>query len=153
MIYCVTLPLTRYGFVSEGEKIGLFYSYPDRHLFNLITRCSRIPFMYEQGSSVPMLERIGIINGIEAFEQSLKPLRRLLEDKDPLEMAEILVRQDLDHLPLAEYWQGQDNLKFILQARAYQWLRYQGSGNTIRMAPRKLDEIKEAMVSAANTYV
>lgn len=150
MIYCVTQPLKNYGAEIEGERVGLFYSY-DPLLFNLITRASRVPFMYEQGSGVPVIDRLAEINGIEAFENSIEFLKPLLYES-PMEMMETLCANDLDYLPLAGYWQGQNNLKFILQARAYQWLRYQSSGNVLRMTPRQLDEVQEAVIEAANTY-
>jgi hypothetical protein len=154
MIYCVTQPLTSYGFVSEDGPVGIYYTYPDPLLFNLITRCSRVPFMYEQGSKVPMLERLGAINGIEAFEKTLKnkDIKTMLELMDPLEFSTVVCGLNLEHLSLSKYWQGQDSLKFIIQARAYQWSRYCSEGKIHRLAPRKLDETQEAIVAAANIY-
>ena len=154
MIYCVTQPLAKYGHVTDdGIEVGLCYSYHGK-LLNLVTRASLVPFQYEQGSLVPLLSRLGAIDGIEAFEKSLDisvggHKLRILLNSDPLTCMEFLCKQSLGHLPLAGYWKGQDALKFVLQARAYQWAKRKQEGNVYRLHPKKLDEVQEEIIKAA----
>jgi len=145
MVYCVSQPLKKYGVVVKGQKFGLVHSY-EPLLFNLITRCSRVPFMWEQGSRVPVMERLGTVDGIELFQQALKQ-RGMKEQlkKNPTEFWGWVTQEGC--LPLEDYWESKEALQFIIQARQYQFEKWSG-----RISPLKLDEVKEAVLDAANIY-
>jgi len=145
MICCVSQPLKKYGVVVEGQKFGLVHSY-GAPLFNLITRCSRVPFMWEQGSQVPTMERLGTIEGVGAFILALqqKGLKTQLE-KDPREFWGWVSKHGCP--ALEEYWEGKEALQFIIQARQYQFEKWNG-----RISPLRLSEVKEAVLDAANIY-
>jgi hypothetical protein len=145
MICCVSQPLKKYGVVVNEGKFGLVHSY-GAPLFSLITRCSRVPFMWEQDSKVPIMERLGTIEGVGAFILALqqKGLKSQLE-KDPREFWGWVAKHGCP--ALEEYWEGKEALQFIIQARQYQFEKWNG-----RISPLKLDEVKEAVLDAANIY-
>lgn len=131
MIHCVTQPLEKYDVILSGYSVGIYSNYGhDPHLFNLLTRCNRVPFQYEEGSNVLTSKVLSTIFDIELYEETLeqdvgdKNVRALLEELNPEQMLNWFQNYDVGHLGVTLYYENETSLFLVMAARVAQWKKY-----------------------------
>jgi hypothetical protein len=133
MIFCVTQPIDRYvEHLPRGQLGGLFVSYGHTpELFNLITRVTTIPFMYEpEFDGFPVGSRIQVINHDHHLSNTLPQevdgvtVSSILKIYDPEQMYQLFIEKKPKHLEVVNLYGEWELLLYVMQLRVLQFKKY-----------------------------
>lgn len=163
--YCVSQPCEKYG--------GLYKEYrTNPNLWAVLLLMSRLPFQWEQGSTVADQDRVVRVDPgwEEAFLRTAdyglsdgRTIKQIIRKYSPEEVLELLQNEpDLSSCPVAgeKWWGGPVQLLAVVEARVLQWKRYskfrilKQEGNKIEVSfgGAKLTEYEKKVLEIVNIY-